>query len=115
MRNSGLAKEYTSFLLNLCNEVKKETEGEYNPMKFRGLAAAQGGVWATLRVILGKEHDLGCARMWEFGRLDLSVEAQLLAHDKFHSLFKEVVLDICKDRLGEYDYSAASASDSSVV
>lgn len=42
--------------------------------------------------------------LWERGRLDLTVEAMILANEKYHCLFSEDELSICRKRLKQYDF-----------
>ncbi len=46
----------------------------------------------------------GYTALWEKGRLDLTVEAMIIASDRFHSLFAQDELSICSRRLADYGY-----------
>lgn len=46
----------------------------------------------------------GYTRLWELGRLDLSVEAVIHDNDEWHGLFTQDELQRCKKRLTDYGY-----------
>ena len=100
----SLSRKYTDFLLELCDRTYKETGGVYNPTRLRSLVAAHGGAWATYRILMKKEPNLGLGKLWELGRLDLSLEAQLLQHEEFHPLFAPSVPKACKRVLEDHNY-----------
>ncbi len=46
----------------------------------------------------------GYTALWERNRLDLTVEAVIHDNAKWHPIFTEEELDICKSRIKQYRY-----------
>ncbi len=97
-------KHFTAFLLQLADRVKEETGGKYNPTAFRNMLYDKGGVMTAQKLINDKKPSDGYTKLWELGRLDLTVEAQVLENEECHNLFTEDNLNACKKRLKEYEY-----------
>ena len=110
----SLSRKYTKFLLDLCRRTKEETNGAYDPAEFRSLVAAHGGAWATYRILMKKEFNMGLSMLWGLGRMDLTLEAQLLQHEEFHPLFDPSVPKACRRVLEDHNYFVPAA-DASVA
>ena len=64
----------------------------------------RGGV-TTARILLASDElQSGLYKLWECGRLDLTVEALIWDNEQFHSLFSEEELRIVRLRLEQLDY-----------
>lgn len=63
----------------------------------------KGGVEAARSLILKDGGTDGFAKLWELGRLDLSVEA-LVLKDEYKELFTDHEREACRYRLKEYNY-----------
>lgn len=100
-----LEDEYTNFLLSLCDRTHRETV-KYNPTRFRRMVNDHGGAEATRRILwIDKDKPgSGLVRLWELGRLDLSVEAKLYEGKKWHPLFEEKDIERCREILEQHDY-----------
>lgn len=87
-------------------------EAGYNATIFRGMVAEHGGLETAKRLINAKKESDGYTALWERGRLDLTVEAKVVETPKFHALFAEEELAICRRRLQDYGYQPASRDES---
>lgn len=72
-------------------------------MRFFQLVAEKGGLLAAKQLIAKAGGTDGFTRLWEHGRLDLSVEAHVLKPE-YESLFTSGEREICRNRLEEYGY-----------
>ena len=81
-----------------------QRECSYNAAYFYRMLGEYGGV-ATAKRLLNdtKLHD-GFTRLWECGRLDLTVEAVIWDNPRWHSLFNEGELQTAQNRLDELGY-----------
>ena len=76
----------------------------YRPTQFYRMVIEYGGVETAHRLI-DKESTEGFTKLWEKGRLDLSVEA-LVLKPEFALLFDEVERKKAREKLAEYRYKA---------
>ena len=82
----------------------KEDAG-YNATVFRRMVTDHGGLEAARRLINAGTVSGGYTALWERGRLDLTVEAVVIATPEFHSLFTKKELQVCCQRLREYGHT----------
>lgn len=75
----------------------------YNATYFRQMISAFGGVETAHRLLASANPAAGLTTLWECGRLDLSVEAQVL-RPEFAPLFSEEERTVARARLAEYGY-----------
>jgi hypothetical protein len=59
-----------------AEQLKREMG--YNPTYFLGMVAEHGSAEASRRLIRSKDASDGFTRLWEAGRLDMTVEAMAL-------------------------------------
>ncbi|MBZ9621424.1 hypothetical protein G9F71_000770 [Clostridium sp. FP2] len=84
---------------------KADKECGYRATRFLQMLSEKGGV-KTAKELVSKEGGTdGFSKLWQLGRLDLSVEA-LVLKDEFKELFTEEQLSLCKARLEKYKYEA---------
>lgn len=105
----SLSRKYTEFLLELCDRIVEETNGKYDPWRFRQMVAGYGGAWTTFRLLTKKESNLGFTKLWALDRLDLTMEAQLVEHEEFHPLFTPGMIEACRRILEDHDYPVPAA------
>lgn len=93
-------------LLDLCDRTYSETQKKYNPNDFRKMVLRIGGFAATKQLLqppVFPFHD-GLARLFELGRLDLSLE-EFVMQEPWRSLLKSegmlVELNVALQRLGK--------------
>lgn len=82
---------------------RAKSEIGYNATRFIQLVSAAGGQEAARQLLQASAPSDGFTTLWEHGRLDLSVEAQVL-RPEFQTLFTDAELEIARDRLGKYGY-----------
>lgn len=97
----GIEKDLYDDMVNIYNEASLQCN--YKPIRFLQMLNSKGPVITAKELIRkhGVTYDFN--RLWECGRLDLSLEA-LLLKDKYKVLFTEEEIEICKNRLKEYEY-----------
>ena len=96
-----LKHQFHKALLDTCQRTKRETT--YNPTGFFQMLTRQNGVIVAKSILRGKDQS-GLSRLWEEGRLDLSMEALILdAHYK--DLFTDEEREIARQRLIECNYT----------
>lgn len=84
---------------------RAKSEAGYNATRFLGMISQHGGV-KTARILLDAPTvSDGYTALWQRQRLNLTVEALILDNERFHSLFSEGQLQICRTRLNQYGYS----------
>ena len=100
----SLEEEFKLFLLDLANITKDETG--YNPTQFRHMVGERGGIETAQYLINTSRPSEGYTRLCEEGRLDLTMEAQILEAEggKWQQLFTEEELEKCRKRLRDYEY-----------
>ncbi len=90
-------------LLALYKRTLKETK--YNATYFLQMLHERGGL-ATIRTLINrKDPSEGFARLWEIGRLDLTIEAFVVDTQEFHALFTDEELAGARKRLADLNYS----------
>ena len=97
-----LEDEFKLFLLDLADRTKEKTG--YNPTQFRHMVGENGGLKTAKYLISTPDPSEGYTRLWEEGRLDLTVEYQILKAEggKWQRLFSEEELEKCCKRLRDY-------------
>lgn len=97
----NLESEFNKEMINIYTIAKKEEK--YVASRFLQLVSSEGGLSAAKKLISKEGGSDGFTRLWELGRLDLSVEA-LVLKNKYKSLFSEEEIKISKNRLEAYGY-----------
>jgi hypothetical protein len=93
--------QFHEAMLDIYKEAKKIG---YNANYFVQMVQENGGV-ETAHLLLAKEPTEGFTRLWEEGRLDLSIEA-LVLKPQFISLFDASEREGARKRLAAYRYKA---------
>ncbi|MBI4191528.1 MAG: hypothetical protein HY525_13445 [Betaproteobacteria bacterium] len=91
-------------MLNVYHRAKKECR--YNAIRFLEMVTDHGGLAAAKLLLASKHHPEGLTRLWEEGRLDISMEA-LLLKEPWCSLFSEEELRVARKRLDDLGYKGA--------
>jgi len=76
----------------------------YNPTRFLQMLETNGPVDTAITLVTALNIHEGLSKLWEFKRLDLSVEA-IICQGKYRQLFSEEVLIGAKKRLKKLGYS----------
>ena len=80
-------------------------ECNYRPQRFRQMVEEIGGLPAARRLLRSSEHPEGLTRLWECGRLDISMEA-LVLQEPWRALFTEDELGTARRRLEDLEHPA---------
>ncbi len=97
-----LEMRFHEAMVNVYRNAK--SEAGYVASRFLQMVAEQGGLATAKQLINAETVSDGYTRLWELGRLDLSVEAQALRRE-FRPLFSDPELQICRERLRDYGFS----------
>lgn len=110
---SQLEEEYTAYLRTNVYEAGMSLEPKTQSLvgtllRFnRSLKSMRGAVGATKHFIkVGESPKSGFLLLKDMSRLDLSLEAVLLAEPKFHGLFDASLIEECRSRLEQAGDSA---------
>ena len=77
----------------------------YNASRFIQMVNEQGGLVAAKALINSTQPSDGFTKLWELGRLDITVEARALKLE-FRELFSPLEVKKCRERLASYEWSA---------
>lgn len=94
-------EEFTTFLRDKAMEAQKALN--YRPSYFLQMLGSLGGYQAVIALISQPNPSEGFAKLWEGGRLDLSVEA-LVVQGRWRGHFNEQLLKAAERRLTEVGY-----------
>lgn len=89
-------------MMDIYHRAKAETG--YTPSLFLKLLADKGGVATAKQLINAASPSTGYTKLWELGRLDLTVEAMIVDNAQWHELFSDDELFRAKSRLKSYGY-----------
>ena len=82
----------------MLNIYDAAAELGYRPTYFLQMVNEHGGVAAAKRLLSGPVAQSGLTRLWELGRLDISMEA-LVVQERWQPLFSEAERQAARDRL----------------
>jgi hypothetical protein len=99
---SNLTAAYNEALMEAIQECK--TKLHYFPHYFLRMLEEFGCLETAHRLIMDKSWSDGFTKLWELGRLDLSVEA-ITIRTEFQHLFGEDVILKAKKRLKDCGYT----------
>ena len=103
--------EFTEFLLQKAAEA--EALG-YPPKQFRKMLGELGGNAAVRQLLSKGEPSYGFKRLWELGRLDLTVEA-LVVETKWRMLFDPILVKQAERLLRQSEYPFTAFSDAAAT
>ena len=76
----------------------------YTPSVLLRMLHDKGALQTARQLINASQPSDGYTRLWELGRLDLSVEAVVHDNTEWHELFTQDELQSCGKRLADYGY-----------
>ncbi len=76
----------------------------YRPTRFLQLVESVGGLAAARQLLAQPGHPEGLTRLWELGRLDISMEAAIVEESRWHPLFSEAEIAVARRRLEALGY-----------
>jgi len=104
MRMTALEQEFDDACVKSVDECRKLG---YNPSLFVKMRAELGSREACRRLMNTPTWPDGFTRLWEMGRLDLSIEAFVHDNPKFRPLFDRDTLAKSEKRLMDAEYVKA--------
>lgn len=93
--------KFTSFLREKAAEAERAIR--YRPNYFLGMLESDGGHLTVIKLLSANKVSEGFKKLWEYGRLDLSVEA-LVVESKWRSAFDPILIARAEKRLSEVGY-----------
>ncbi len=105
---SDLEKAFDQAMLTIYRRAK--AEAGYRASAFLAMLNARGGLSTARQLINSPRPSEGYTRLWERGRLDLTVEATVIDDPKWHPLFQPEELDRARKRLRDYHYQASTVN-----
>ena len=100
--NADLIKAFDEAMLYIYHIAKVECD--YTPSHFFQMLSNLRGVKTAKTLINSTKVSDGYTKLFELGRLDLTVEAEIHDNPKWHSLFTDEEIAICEKRLRDYHY-----------
>jgi hypothetical protein len=94
---------FNAATLDIYRQAKEQCH--YTATRFLNMVVSRGGVETAKTLLATDVPSEGYVRLWECGRLDLTVEA-LVLEEQYASLFTVEELARAKARLKEYGYPA---------
>lgn len=94
-------ERFTVFLREKAAEAKRELK--YDPRQFLAMLGADGGYATVSKLVGGRNPSDGFVKLWESGRLDLSVEA-LVLETEWIRFFDEQLLKEAERKLKAANY-----------
>jgi hypothetical protein len=94
-----IEQEFHEAMIGLYKEAKEEG---YTASAFLDMVYRMGGVAAAKQLINDPQPSDGFRRLWEMGRLDLTVEYIVAFEPKFRSLFTQAERLAARKRYEEY-------------
>ncbi len=92
------------FNLEVLQSVEESKKIGYVPTRFIQMLQQSGNnAHQVVQQLVLKESTTGLEKLWEKGRLDLSMEA-IMIKPQYTELFSEELLNICKKKLQKYGY-----------
>lgn len=96
-----LEKSFHAAMVDVYHDAKRQAG--YNAAYFLRMVSELGGLGAARQLLHAGHVSEGFTKLWEKGRLDLSVEAVVL-REQFAPLFTADERQIARDRLAQYGY-----------
>ncbi len=98
MKDVGI--DFHKAMVNIYEQAK---EFDFFANRFKQMLDEHGGVGAAKILMLGNNPQTGLMRLWEEGRLDISVE-KLMCEPRFKGLFTPEELAVARQRLEDLGY-----------
>ena len=96
--------DFEQAMYNIYTTAQRECD--YTASYFYQMLEESGGVGAAKRLLNTDTPSKGFTRLWECGRLDLTVEAVVWDNNEWHSLFTQEELKVAQRRLEDLGYFA---------
>ena len=99
---TGLEIKFHGAMLTIYRRAK--SEAHYTASKFLNMLEDRGGLVTAKYLINAVKVSDGYTALWERNRLDLTVEAEVVANERWHALFTDEELERARKRLLDYHY-----------
>jgi len=99
---ADLEKQFDEAMLTIYRRAK--SEAKYTASVFYRMLDERGGLATAKYLINAEKPSDGYTRLYELGRLDLTVEAVVVEEPRWHSLFTAEELAKARKRLAVYGY-----------
>ena len=80
----------------------------YRAGRFLEMVNTRGGLETAKMLLHEEEPRTGFVALQEQGRLDVTMEAEIVEHEEWHPLFTREEIGIAKKRLSEFGYYATN-------
>ena len=100
-----LEENFHADMLNIYERAK--SEAKYNATRYLHMVGENGGLETAKILIHANKVSDGYTALYMKKRLDLTVEALIFDNPKYHELFTDEELEICRKRLQAYQYLPA--------
>jgi len=97
----ALEDKFHRAMVGIYQRAKEECG--YNATRFIQMMAEKGGLATAKTLLTANTPQEGFTRLWECGRLDLTVEALVLSPE-YHELFTDEERRTAQQRLEDYGY-----------
>lgn len=98
-----LKEQFNRAMWSIYSDTINETK--YNPGYFRKMLEDIGGFETAKKLLSANTTSKGFTKLWELGRLDLTVEALIIDNkEKYKELFSDEELEMANRRLRELNY-----------
>jgi hypothetical protein len=104
---AGALKDFDLAMLRIYQRAKSEVG--YNATIFLRMLDERGGLSTVKHLVNSPKPSEGYTRLYEFGRLDLTVEAMIVEDSRWHSMFMPEEITRAKARLKAYGYTLKSS------
>ena len=105
MSKEELIHDFDQAMMSIYQRAR--SEAGYNATRFLNMLHEHRGLETARILIHSDKVSDGYTALWERRRLDLTVEAMILDNKKYHTLFTQDELEICRKRLREYGHSSS--------
>jgi hypothetical protein len=99
---SDLLKQFDQAMLTIYQRAK--AEAKYTASIFFRMLGERGGLATAKYLINSDQPSEGYTRLFELGRLDLTVEAMVVEENRWHTLFTQEEVAKARKRLADYRY-----------
>jgi len=98
----ALESQFHGAMLTIYRRAK--SEANYPASIFFNMLEDRGGLETAKYLINAPKVSDGYTALWERKRLDLTVEAEVVENERWHSLFTDTELAKARKRLTDYHY-----------
>ena len=103
----ALVKQFDQAMLTIY--LRAKSEAKYTASIFFNMLNDRGGLATAKYLINSDTPSEGYTRLYDLGRLDLTVEAMVVEEPRWHRLFTEEELAKARKRLTAYGYKAKAS------